>query len=72
MAHTVIGACFEIGLVHTIWAGADQPNIASIAVMQRLGMTFRNTADYPLGPGVEYSIAAKSYEPTRHRKMQIV
>ena len=70
-AHTIIGACFDKGIVHTIWAGADQPNLASIAVMKRLGMTFRNKAHYPLGPGVEYSITAQSYEPALHEKVHI-
>lgn len=71
MAHSVIGRCFEKGRVRTIWAGADRPNHASIAVMQRLGMKFRNTADYPLGPGVEYSISSEFYTPTLHETIPL-
>ena len=42
MAHTVIGECFKRGAVNRVWAGADEPNTASINVMRRLNMTFRN------------------------------
>jgi len=39
-----------------IVAGADRPNTASIAVLERIGMRFRSEVDYPLGPGVEYEL----------------
>lgn len=71
MAHSVIGHCFKKGVAHAIWAGADGPNQASITVMQRLGMTFRNEASYPSGPGVEYSISSASYHPAMHEPIPI-
>ena len=62
MAHTVMQRAFEIGRVSTIWAGADAPNKASIAVMERLGMRFRREVQYPLGIGMEYQITAKAFD----------
>jgi ribosomal-protein-alanine N-acetyltransferase len=56
MSVTVLTIAFEEGQMTRIVAGADAPNHASIAVMQRLGMTFLRHATYPAGPGVEYFI----------------
>lgn len=65
MAHTVMSIAFESGLVSAIWAGSDVPNVASIAVMKRLGMRFRRSVEYPAGAGVEYVIDAASFDPAR-------
>jgi len=62
MAHTAIGYAFAYGKIQTIWAGADIPNTASIAVMKRLGMRFRSVVDYPMGDGVEYEITQDMYD----------
>jgi len=65
MAHTVLGECFKRGTVDAVWAGADEPNTASLAVMRRLGMAFIGFADYPLGRGLEYEIQSTNYAPER-------
>ena len=54
MSWTIMQRAFQEGHVDQILAGADEPNIASIAVMRRVGMTFLRKVQYPLGPGVEY------------------
>jgi ribosomal-protein-alanine N-acetyltransferase len=67
MSWTVMQLAFSTGNIDRIIAGADEPNVASLAVMQRLGMTFLRTVQYPLGPGREYVFhgtdAAPSPEP---------
>lgn len=65
MAHTVMNLAFEARLVPAIWAGADVPNVASIAVMKRLGMKFRRDVQYPAGAGVEYVINADDFDRDR-------
>ena len=54
MAWSAITHAFSSSQIHTIIAGADGENAASITVMQRLGMRFHKDVLYPLGPGVEY------------------
>lgn len=54
MNWTVIQYAFRTGNFDQIIAGTDQPNIASAAVMKRLGMKFLQDVKYPMGPGVEY------------------
>lgn len=63
MAHTVMAAAFKAGRADTIWAGADAPNTASIAVMERLGMRFRRDVEYPMGKGVEYTMQRNRFRP---------
>jgi len=53
MAWSAITHAFS-SQIHTIIAGADGENAASIALMRRLGMRFHKDVLYPLGPGVEY------------------
>ena len=65
MAHTVMTHAFETKSVSTIWAGADAPNQASIAVMKRLGMRFRREVQYPMGRGMEFEITAETFDPAR-------
>ncbi len=65
MAHTVMGQAFGTGQVSTIWAGADAPNTASIAVMQRLGMRYQRAVAYPMGAGVEYALSADAFDAGR-------
>jgi len=54
MAWTVITHAFLSSQIDSVIAGTDLPNIASLAVMRRLGMRFYKTVRYPLGAGVEY------------------
>ena len=69
MAHTAMTVCFAHGTVSTIWAGADAPNTASIAVMERLGMRFWRHATYPAGPGVEYELEKRWFDPSNHEAL---
>ena len=71
MAHTVMKRAFGVGLVSTIWAGADAPNKASFAVMKRLGMEFRREVQYPLGAGMEYQMKAEEFDPARIEPLPI-
>jgi len=71
MAHTAMHYAFGTGLASAIWAGADLPNTASLAVMQRLGMRFRRNVDYPAGPGVEYVIDAAAFDDERIERLPI-
>lgn len=62
MSHTLLGACFRRGVINQIWAGADLPNIRSIEVMKRLGMSFKGSVTYPAGEGIEYVILRDDYD----------
>ena len=64
MAWTAITQAFRTPHIDCVFAGADCPNEASIAVMRRLGMTFRRGVRYPLGPGVEYAIYRDDPRPS--------
>jgi ribosomal-protein-alanine N-acetyltransferase len=63
MAWTAICQAFATPHFDCVFAGADAPNQASIAVMRRLGMSFRRDVQYPLGPGVEYAIHRNDPRP---------
>jgi RimJ/RimL family protein N-acetyltransferase len=54
MAWSVIEGAFASGQADAVIAGADSPNVASLALMRRLGMRFHQNVTYPLGSGVEY------------------
>jgi RimJ/RimL family protein N-acetyltransferase len=54
MVWTAITHAFLSAGIDSVIAGADLPNTASIALMQRLGMRFHKDVQYPLGAGVEY------------------
>jgi ribosomal-protein-alanine N-acetyltransferase len=54
MSWSVMQLAFARSAIEQILAGADDPNTASFAVMQRLGMTFVRHVQYPAGPGREY------------------
>ena len=71
MAHTVMNHAFGMGSVAAVWAGADEPNVASIAVMQRLGMKFRRKVGYPAGAGVEYVMEAEAFDSSRIEVLSI-
>ena len=64
MAWTAMQQAFENGLDAVI-AGADAPNTASLAVMQRLGMQFYRTVQYPAGEGSEYILRNSGPMPER-------
>ena len=71
MAHTAMNRAFGAGRVAAIWAGADVPNVASVAVMERLGMRFRRRVDYPAGEGVEYAMQAGDFDGSRFELLPI-
>lgn len=71
MAHTAMDHAFGTGRVSVIWAGADVPNTASIAVMERLGMRFRRKVEYPVGEGVEYAMQADEFDGSRIEVLSI-
>ena len=70
MAHTVIAEAFARGLTR-VWAGADVPNGRSVAVMQRLGLTFERRVNYPAGPGVEHALHAAAFHLNRYDVLKI-
>ena len=72
MAHTVMKQAFGAGLVSIVWAGADAPNKASLAVMKRLGMQFWREVRYPLGTGMEYQMKVEEFDPARIEPLPIV
>ncbi len=64
MAWTAISKAFGTPDIDRVFAGADCPNQASIAIMSRLGMRFRRHVHYPLGPGIEYEIHRDDPQPS--------
>ncbi len=64
MSWTVMQHAFPQSAIDFIIAGTDGPNTASLAVMRRLGMTFRRTVQYPAGPGVEYLFQRTDLAPS--------
>jgi ribosomal-protein-alanine N-acetyltransferase len=46
-----------------IWGGADAPNVASIRVLQKLGMSYEKTVPMPLGEGPYYSLKREAFHP---------
>ena len=71
MAHAAMQHAFGTGRVPAIWAGADEPNTASISVMKRLGMMFRRKVKYPAGAGVEYVMEAAAFDGARFELLPI-
>lgn len=51
----------QVGLIQ-IWGGADAPNVASLRVLEKLGMTYEKTVPMPLGEGPYYSVTRESFE----------
>jgi RimJ/RimL family protein N-acetyltransferase len=72
MAWSAITRAFSSSQIHTIVAGADGGNTASIAVMRRLGMRFHKDILYPLGPGVEYVLTRADTGPVRRPPLMIM
>ena len=70
-AHAALAVAFGSGGVSMVLAGADAPNTASIAVIERLGMRFRQHVTYPLGPGVEYELRLEEFEPDRFERLPV-
>jgi len=62
MGFAVVQHALHAGQIDRIVAGADAPNVASVAVMRRLGMRFHRSVQYPLGPGVEYELRRDAAE----------
>lgn len=65
MAHTAMHRVFALGAATSVWAGADVANDRSVAVLKRLGMTYRRRVEYPAGPGVEYALDAIDFDTRR-------
>jgi RimJ/RimL family protein N-acetyltransferase len=63
MGWTAITQAFLSPRIDAVVAGADAPNKASFAVMQRLGMRLRRHVQYPLGPGMEYMLHRNDIAP---------
>jgi ribosomal-protein-alanine N-acetyltransferase len=63
MAWGAIEGAFESGQADAVIAGADSPNVASPALMRRLGMQFHRNVTYPLGSGAEYILHRDSAGP---------
>jgi RimJ/RimL family protein N-acetyltransferase len=57
MAWTTISQAFRSPHIDRVVAGHDLPNLASLAVMRRLGMRFHRNVQYPLGGGAEYILS---------------
>jgi ribosomal-protein-alanine N-acetyltransferase len=64
MAWTAITHAFRSPHIDCVIAGADQPNVASFALMRRLGMRFHKDVQYPLGAGAEYVLHRDDAGPT--------
>lgn len=64
MAWTAIVHVFRSAHIDAVIAGADHPNVASFAVISRLGMRFRKEVQYPLGAGAEYVLHRDDPGPT--------
>ena len=63
MSRAALERAFEVGAGDCVIAGADAPNVASIAVMERLGMRFLREVAMPAGPGVEYVLRRAELAP---------
>ncbi|MGE0682995.1 MAG: GNAT family N-acetyltransferase [Candidatus Binatia bacterium] len=62
-AKAVLRYGFEELQLPKIWGGADAPNVASIRVLQKLGMTYEKTVSMPLGEGPYYSLKREAFHP---------
>jgi ribosomal-protein-alanine N-acetyltransferase len=62
-AQAVLRYGFEELQLAKIWGGADAPNVASIRVLQKLGMTYEKTVPMPLGEGPYYSLKREAFHP---------
>lgn len=62
-AKAVLRYGFEELHLPKIWGGADAPNVASICVLQKLGMTYEKTVPMPLGEGPYYSLKREAFHP---------
>jgi RimJ/RimL family protein N-acetyltransferase len=69
MAWSAITHAFSSSHIHTIIAGADGENAASIVVMRRLGLRFHKDVLYPLGPGVEYVLHRGDQGPVQRPRL---
>jgi RimJ/RimL family protein N-acetyltransferase len=65
MSWTAIRRAFEASEIAEVVAGADEPNIASLAVMRRLGMKRLRRVQYPLHAGVECVLRRADEAPER-------
>jgi len=63
MAWAAITRAFMSPTIDTVMAGADLPNVASLAVIRRLGMRYHHDVRYPLGAGVEYILNRRDRGP---------
>ncbi len=45
-----------------IWGGTDGLNVASLRVLEKLGMTYEKTVPMPLGAGPYYSLTREAFQ----------
>ena len=64
-ARAVLRYGFEELRLEKIWGGADAPNVASIRVLEKLGMIYEKTISMPLGEGPYYSLQRNAFQPDR-------
>lgn len=60
-AKAVLRYGFEELRLEKIWGGTDAPNVASIRVLEKLGMTYEKTTSMPLGEGPYYSLQRSDF-----------
>ena len=61
-ARAVLRYGFEELQLAKIWGGADAPNIASVRVLEKLGMTYEKTVPMPLGEGPYSSLKRETFQ----------
>jgi ribosomal-protein-alanine N-acetyltransferase len=61
-ARAVLRYGFEELRLPKIWGGADAPNVASLRVLEKLGMTYEKTLPMPLGEGPYYSLTCEIFQ----------
>lgn len=64
MAWTAVRQAFDVAGLERITAGTDCPNVRSVKLMQRLGMSLHGFVTYPLGPGIEYILHRNDPAPS--------
>lgn len=62
-ARAVLRYGFEALQLAQIWGGADAPNLASLRVLEKLGMTYEKTVAMPLGAGPYYALKREVFQP---------
>ncbi|HXG21896.1 MAG TPA: GNAT family N-acetyltransferase [Methylomirabilota bacterium] len=61
-AHAVLRYGFAELQLARIWGGTDGLNVASLRVLEKLGMTYEKTVPMPLGAGPYYSLTREAFQ----------